>query len=245
MTSPSSPTVSCASIRSSRAARRRSSSRAASDRSDARSRGPEGGAAPQIERVVERTDGRLRIDRQESPRVAKEGLEASGIELRWLGPQDVARPAPLDAARLRGPCAGERRSSGGRSERSRAAPHPTPRRSGRRSVRGGWREGAGGQGPPAASAPRARSGRCRSRRPRSSPGPGIPSGDGSPWSSRWEWRVPPLCVRSRQQRRRVAESSLKGSGQRVTRLPHRALMQPGSTVRPCARSVGSELRSSL
>ena len=45
--------------------------------------------------MVERTDRRLRVDRQESPRVPKEGLEATGIEFRCLGSQDVARPAPL------------------------------------------------------------------------------------------------------------------------------------------------------
>ena len=53
--------------------------------------------------MVEGIDGRLRVDGQEPPRVAKERPEARGIELRWLGPEHVASPAslePLGAQRL-------------------------------------------------------------------------------------------------------------------------------------------------
>jgi hypothetical protein len=62
----------------------------------------EGRAAPQIQRVVERTYGRLRVDREEPPRVAKERLEADCIELRRVGAKDVARAASLE---LSGPSA--------------------------------------------------------------------------------------------------------------------------------------------
>ena len=43
----------------------------------------------------------------------------------------------------------------------------------------------------------------------------------------------------------VAERSLKGSAQRASPAAAPGVHEPGSTVRPCARSVDSELRSSL
>jgi hypothetical protein len=46
--------------------------------------------------VIERADGGPGVDRQQPARVPKQGLEADGVELRRLGPESVARSAPLE-----------------------------------------------------------------------------------------------------------------------------------------------------
>ena len=246
MTSPSSPSSSCASIRSSMAASRRSSSCAASDRSDGSvARSPKAGprhrssAWSKASTAAFASMGRSRRASRRSDR------KRIGIELRWFGPEQVARPAslePLGAQRLaqvRGVALQGVPNGLGRL----LTPYLIDQHVGRYQVVGA-KEQVGEDrsllGPPerdraatvlddldraqdpelhrATVAPGRRDGNAGCRRRAFAHGDSVGG---------------------------VAESSLKGSGQRVTRLPHRAFMHP---VRPCAHAhdrSARRLRSSL
>src|SRR4029450_11639817 len=193
----------------------------------------EGGTPPQIERVVECTDRRLRVDRQESPGVAQEGLETNGIELRRLGPQDVTCPAPLDPLWPQGPAQmrGVALEGVPNGLPGLLTPHLVDEYVGRYEVVGAKKQV--GQDRPLLGPPERDRGATvlddldRAKDPelhRSTVVPG--RRDGNAGCRR-------RSVAHEGSVGGVAERSLKGTGQSLTCLPHWAFRYP---VRPCAHA---------